>query len=101
MLRPASELSEDTRIKMLFAQWAALDTESGAFLRRSSGRPKAGYPLKWFLIVPKEPVAERGLFGPYTWESSGRCVIRAYTLEDAIVKANMRLRRLEKRNAVA
>jgi len=49
MLTPTNELESDRRFHCLKLGWVALDTETGAYLRRSSGRSKAGRAAKYFL----------------------------------------------------
>jgi hypothetical protein len=65
-------------------EWCALDVESGAFMFRTNGRGKAGL-LKFILILPAQTPAERGgLFESYTWNSSDRKFIRAWSEAEAI-----------------
>lgn len=57
MLKLASEMNDDTRIKCMLNSWVAVDENCGeltpashpAHLRRSQGRRKAGRPAKYYL----------------------------------------------------
>lgn len=81
----------------LLRDWCAIDTESGAYLKQTSGRGKCGLP-KFFVILPHKSPAERGGFFKNT-VSGGfeRTTIRAWTLQEAIKIGNERLPKLTKR----
>lgn len=71
-LIPARELDTDNRVNCLLCGWVALDPTTGAHLRRSAGRRKAGRPSKYYLSVPGAEVR----------------IILAHTDQEAINKAN-------------
>lgn len=58
MLKLASEMDEDTRVKCLLSDWTAVDENCGTLDRdskplrliRSNGRRKAGRPTKYWLM---------------------------------------------------
>lgn len=102
MLKPIAELPEQDRSKALLLGWAALDTDSGAYLFRTYGGKTLTAP-KYVLILPDEPVAARRSFFancafgyPY-----GRKIVRAWTDEDAIAIANERLPKMIEQQAAA
>lgn len=81
MIKLASEMDQDTRIKCLLNQWVAVDENCGKLdrdsnpirLRRSAGHRKAGRPTRYWL---------------YGTGTINAIEIQAYSDEDAITQAN-------------
>jgi hypothetical protein len=73
MLIHVSKLDTDNRVNCYLAGWIALDPNTGAHLRRSAGRRKAGKPAKYYLSTP----------------GNDALMILASSDQEAINKANM------------
>lgn len=54
MLKRGRDLDLDARVDLLVCGWVALDPDSGAHLRRSAGRRRAGRPARYTLHVPNQ-----------------------------------------------
>lgn len=94
MLKKMSEFDTNTRLSALFKGWCALCPETGAFLSAGHGRTKSGNGKRYVLIVPIEPLANRGLFGDYTWDNSRRKFVRTWSEDEAIISANKKLSKI-------
>ena len=76
MLIKASELDVDNRVNCYLTGWVALDSETGAYLRRSAGHHKAGKTTKYYLCQP----------------GSDAQLIRAYSDDEALKIANIEVK---------
>lgn len=103
MLIPTSELPEQERFDAWMLGWVAVDKESGAYLFSSNGRKRTLTALKYYLILPRKPIAERrSLFHDKDWDyPHGRKIVRAWTDEEAIEEANGRLPKMLAQQAAA
>lgn len=80
MLKLASQMDDNTRIKCAIAKWLAVDENCGVLnkdshpirLRKSNGRRKSGRPTKYYL---------HGI-------TMNAIVIEAYNDDEALQKAN-------------
>lgn len=99
MLQPIEQIETD-QIKLMsiylrLPNWVAVDPDTGAFMAASNGRTRSGITRYW-LIKPNEPLAERGMFGNYTWSDGGRKSLRAWSLAEAIEIGNKKLAAMTK-----
>ena len=84
MIKAISEMDEDTRVKCLINGWIAVDENCGTLtpesrplrLWKSKGHRKAGRPTKYYLS------GTGSIHTP---------VIEAYSDEEAILEANLRM----------
>lgn len=93
-LIPISQLPPDDYLAAIFRSWVAIDIESGAQLSMSHGRTSK--TPKYILVLPNKSVEERGgLFASYDWDyPHGRKFLRAWTVEEAIEIANVKLAKM-------
>ena len=100
MLIPATKItqtSDERFANALRFRWDAVCPETGAFLAASNGRTKWG-DVRYVLILPDASIERRGgIFTPYNWTFRSR--LRAYTVAEAIEKANRLLPKLLKKQA--
>lgn len=82
----------------LIRGWSAVDTENMAYLSRTAGHTKFGLP-KYIVILPTPKPETFQEVIEYKRLDFVRSVIRAWSLDEAIIIANKRLPRLlAKRN---
>lgn len=93
-LIPINQLPPDDYLAAIFRGWVAIDPESGAQLSVSHGRTSKA--PKYILILPNRSVEARGgLFASYDWDyPRGRKFLRAWTVEEAIEIANVKLAKM-------
>ena len=93
-LIPISQLPPADYLAAVFRRWCAIDLESGAHLSMSHGNTSKA--PRYVLILPNRSVEARGgLFASYNWDyPRGRKFLRAWTVEEAIKIANVKLAKM-------
>jgi hypothetical protein len=92
MLQHITTFDDDTRFAAGFRNICGLCPETGAMLKYSRGRSRSRRGSRYMLIVPTEPLSERGgYFENYTWDNDRRKFVRAFSDAEAIKKANTKL----------
>lgn len=68
----ADQFDNDTRILLYLASLVAIDPQTGAYIRTSNGRRKAGRPAKYAAWMPNDQVVK----------------VTAYSVQEAVDKIN-------------